>query len=313
MKVYMCQICAYNNLFYLSMIIILYSSVSVFGQQKEYNIKSLLPTEGEISDWRPYDDPQYAFGDDLYVLINGGAEIYQEYGFVETIFQSYLSHDDKAINLEIYRMENPAAAYGMYTFKTGSEGVAIDVGNDGWLESYYINFWKGEYLVTVIGLDTDSLTLAGVQLIAGIVDSKLKSDSDKPKMTSYLPTDNLQNNGITYLNGHLALYNQYMFDTQDLFGIRKGVAGRYDDHNLYLIEYDNQIEAAKHFESVAQRISQLKRFKNVNLQDSQIEFSDSKNNRLIIHKFQRWIIITLSDEKIDTEKYIIRQQINLTN
>jgi hypothetical protein len=295
------------------MIFILYPFVSVYGQQQEYNIKSLLPAEGEISDWKPDDDPQYAFGDDLYVLINGGAEIYHEYGFVETIFQSYLSPDDKSINLEIYKMESPAAAYGMYTFKTGSEGVPVNVGNDGWLESYYINFWRGNNLITVIGLDTDSLTIAGIQLIASIVDSKLELKSDKPRITSYLHADNLQNNGITYLKGHLALYNQYMFDTQDLFGIREGVAGRYDDHTLYLIEYENQIEAAKRFASATQRISQIKRFKDVNLQDAQIEFVDAKNNKLIIRKFQRWIIITLSDDKTDTDKYIIRQQEHLSD
>ena len=67
------------------------------------------------------------------------------------------------------------------------------------------------------------------------------------------------------------------------------------------------------FESVIQSISHAKRFKNLCRQDSQIDFIDGKNNNLSIHHFQKWMIIILGTDKIDTNKYINHLQENLPN
>ena len=63
-------------------------------------------------------------------------------------------------------MQSSAAAYGVYTFKTSSQGEKIPVGTDGFLEEYYLNFWKGPYVVTVIGFDSEKETLDAILLAA---------------------------------------------------------------------------------------------------------------------------------------------------
>jgi len=123
--------------------------------------------------WAPDGEAQSAVGENLFLLIDGGAEVYLEHGFKEALFQAYKTEDGKSINLEIYEMVSPEAAHGIYTFKTGNEGNPVDVGQEGWLESYYLNFRKGNFLITIIGLDTDIGTLDGIKKIARAVDSKL--------------------------------------------------------------------------------------------------------------------------------------------
>ena len=56
--------------------------ISCSGQQTEQSrFLSYLPQGGEVDRWSSSEEPQHAVGEDLFLLINGGAEIYHEYGF----------------------------------------------------------------------------------------------------------------------------------------------------------------------------------------------------------------------------------------
>ena len=101
------------------------------------------------------DEPQYVEGEDLFLLINGGAEIYHEYGFKQAVVQSYADDQDRSLNLEIYEMLDPAAGYGIFTFKRGKGGRDLELGDEACLQDYYLNVWKGDFLITFVGFDTE--------------------------------------------------------------------------------------------------------------------------------------------------------------
>ncbi|UCG52804.1 MAG: hypothetical protein JSW58_04420 [Candidatus Latescibacterota bacterium] len=265
-------------------------------------LASLLPRAGDVEGWVPEGEASSAEGEDLYLLINGGAEIYREYGFKEAVFQTYGTANGKSINLEIYEMENETAAYGMYTYKTGEEGTFIGVGHDGWFESYYLNFWKGNFLVTVVGLGTDTTTFSGVEDVARAVDKKLKFEPKKPRITSYLPKENLRVNGVTYLKGNLALSNQYFFDENNIFGLKEGVIGRYDRYSVFIFQYSDQNESAKWYGSARNHLEHSPRFNGFLSRDAEFEISDTKNNRLSVKHYREWILIILGIDNLDTDR-----------
>lgn len=271
-------------------------------QNNKLELNNLIPQRGEVGGWLPDGKANYASGEDLFLLINGGSEIYHEYGFKRTVFQTYATKDGKSINLEIYEMNNQEAAYGIYSFKTGSDGRLIELGYEGWFESYYLNFWEGNFLVTVIGLDTDRETLDGVIKIAKAVDSKLTFPSKQPHINSYLPKENLQANGITYLKGNIGLFNQYEFDNKNVFGLKEGVIGKYGDYSIFLLQYGNQRESMEWHESAKNHLKQSKRFNNFISKDTHFEISDRQNSRLSIKQYQNWILIILGNDKTDTKQ-----------
>jgi hypothetical protein len=192
-------------------------------------------------------------------------------------------------------MDSQEAAYGIYTFKTGSEGIPIELGYEGWLSSYYLNFWEGNFLVTVTGLDSDRDIVKSIKKIANAVDVKLNVTSERPDITAYLPQENLQANGITYLKGNLALFNQYLFDTEDIFGFQEGVMGRYDDYSVFLFEYGNQEESKKWYDVAKDRLQHSKRYHDFADRASLFEVWDQQNNRVSIKQFQNWILIILGN------------------
>jgi hypothetical protein len=272
------------------------------GHNFQHNLQDLLPAAGELDGWSASGEARAAAGKDLYLLIDGGAEIYYEFGFKQVIFQTYSHANGQTINLELYEMDNPQAAYGVYTFKTGRTGIALEIGQESWLESYFLNSWRGNYLTTVIGLNDDTLTMEGIKKIAGIIDSKINCISPYPYLVSYLPRENLKVNDILYLKGNLALFNYYLFSSANIFGLREGVIGEYTDHALFIFRYTDQTDAEKWYNGAKNYLKTSERFRDYTETDSTFSLSDTKNKMLRFKNFHEWIWIILSDDRVDAER-----------
>lgn len=273
------------------------------------DMASFLPQTGELKGWEPVGTPQHMIGEDLFLLINGGAEIYHEYGFKQVIVQGFKNKNGKSFNLEIYEMQNPAAAYGIYTFKTGDEGKPLDVGNEGLLEDYYLNFWKGNVLVTIIGFDSENETMDGIKETAKVVAAKITARGQKPALIHMLPEtykNRLKPNGVTYLKGNLALFNQYEFDTGNIFGLKQGVIGDYGNFKLFVFQYEDTIECNKWLKNAAKLLKKNPRFKNVTTQDSGFSMIDEKGISFYIENDKRYIFI-LQGKKKEEATAIIRE------
>ena len=115
------KVCLFVFLFLWSL---LYASAN---QQKA--LVHYLPKAGEVGNWKPAYTPQTYKDDDLFTYINGGADIYLEYGFHRVVYNEYQDNNDHSINVEIYEMKNSASAFGIYSFKIGNKGEKIAIGN----------------------------------------------------------------------------------------------------------------------------------------------------------------------------------------
>ncbi|NTU74630.1 MAG: hypothetical protein HGA86_00715, partial [Anaerolineaceae bacterium] len=153
--------------------LLLLMAASAAAQQGPGDLSGYLPASGEVAGWKLSEAPKNYRGDELFAMIDGGADIYHEYGFTQVLRAEYLNARGKSIKLEIYEMESPAAAYGIYTFKTDDGGRALAIGREALLEDYYLNFWKGNLLVTVIGSDSEEESVQGVVALAKAVDAHI--------------------------------------------------------------------------------------------------------------------------------------------
>ena len=125
--------------------------------------------------WTTLEPPRTASGNQLFTVINGGAELYVRLGFERAVFASYTSAGGKNINLEIFQMANPEAAREVYAHKTGDGGREAGFGTASMLADYYLNFFRGTWQVTVSGYDADDRTVAALKTIAGLVDVRLSA------------------------------------------------------------------------------------------------------------------------------------------
>jgi hypothetical protein len=80
---------------------------------------SLFPSAGSLGGWNPEGPARVFTGSGLYGHIDGGAEIFFEFGFEELTVQRYTSGRG-SIDVEIYRMSDPTAALGIYLLRCGN-------------------------------------------------------------------------------------------------------------------------------------------------------------------------------------------------
>lgn len=127
----------------------------------------------EVSGWQREYEPEIYIGDALFELINGGAEVYHGFGFVQALAMQYADGGGRSISLEVFEMKDVEGARNIYSDKTGGSGEPLEIGDEGAGEDYYLNFRSGRFLVTITGFDSEPETTAGILLLARAVAEQL--------------------------------------------------------------------------------------------------------------------------------------------
>jgi hypothetical protein len=126
-----------------------------------------------VPGWAPRDEPLVYVGDSLFELINGGAELYHQHGFVQALAVDYTHETGSEIALEVFEMGDADGAQIVFASKAGETGESVDVGDEARLESYYMNTRVGRYVVTITGFDSEPVTAEGVLAIGQAVAAEL--------------------------------------------------------------------------------------------------------------------------------------------
>lgn len=133
-------------------------------------------------------EPVLFVGDSLYEYINGGAEIYHQYDFVEVATATYTFNQVEII-VDIYRFTNSDGAYGLYSFLRPEQEDYLSLGIQGFGSESSRDFVKGEYMVRVIGYDSSDDTKTAVDALAASFAQSIPGTDKKPSMYTNLPAE----------------------------------------------------------------------------------------------------------------------------
>lgn len=95
---------------------------------------------------------EYYNGKELYGYINGGAEIYLEYGFQKLALQKIVQAG-KEITIEIYHMRDPAAALGIFSVFNRNDLIVESLELYSCLSKYQLNFAMGHFYVNITNFE----------------------------------------------------------------------------------------------------------------------------------------------------------------
>ena len=238
-----------------------------------------LPRAGEVPGWIPKGEPLVYSGEDLFTYIDGGADIYNEYGFRQVAVQDYESSPQKTVTLEVFEMADAAAAFGMFTFKTSARGSEIDLGQGGRLEDYYLNFWKGPVVVTVTGFDESPESVEAVLKLAEAANGKFRTDGEKPSLAAAFPPEWAARGGLKYLRGPIGLRNQHPVFFRQAIRFHEGVAGWPAEGVLAVVlKGQAPAEAKTAFSDVEKLFSPSPPFTGYRSADGRLEARDARGN-----------------------------------
>lgn len=262
------------------------------------NLEAFLPQKNELKNWKGEKAPRLYKGEDLFLYIDGGAEIYHEYGFKQVLVQDYTSADGKSLTLEIFELANSECAFGVFTFKSSGKGRTIAVGQDGQLEDYYLNFWKGNILVTLTGFDGSPQVIQGLLLIANSVDAKIKTRGTRPSLIEIFPKEWASSSRLKYVKGYLGLYNNHSFFPRDVFRFQEGVIGAEGEKSrIFVFRYSGYEEGRRRFQEVKTAFAKSVDYKNFrNIQPDFFGTTDGQGMAVFCRTFEDCLALILTKE-----------------
>jgi len=267
------------------------------AQEAPQDLSGFLPPSGEVAGLTPSDTPQSYRGDDLYLMIDGGADIYHEYGFRQALSAEYVDGRGKTIKLELYEMENSIAAYGIHSFKIGEGGKTLSIGQEALIEEYYLNFWKGNLQVTLIGQDSEEETVQGILDLAKAVDARIAKMGERPDLANLLSREPLSFSHLKYLRGSLGLMNNYAFDRENIFRVSDGFIGGVEGCRAMVFRYADDSESGEAFEYAITKLSAGSGFINGIRQGNQYSMVDRKQEYVIAKQTGRYIAIVIGPDE----------------
>jgi hypothetical protein len=177
--------------------------------------EALLP---KIDGWTASQPLQKYVPDTLFEYIDGAAENFISYNFVELAVGQYGGPGGKAeMTVEIYDMGAPDNAFGIYGSERYPESRFLPVGVQGYLEDEILNFFAGRFYVKLMAYEAGDKTAEALQAFAAAVVKGIPDPGAFPlPVRAFAPAGRVDNSekfilrdflGLTFLSrGFVASY-----------------------------------------------------------------------------------------------------------
>ncbi len=186
--------------------------------------------------WSASDSLGIFRGKKLYDLIDGGADIYLEYGFVRAGSRHYGAPDGGEISLEIHEMRDTLAAWGIFSFlAAGGTGVPSAIGQERVEGTDFVIYWKNRFLVLVTAMNEKGR--AGLGVLAEEVSQLIRPAGRRPDLAEALLRREFRNSDVFLLKGPTAFDRGAEFGFGDIFRPRVGVTGLFDECRTFILRY----------------------------------------------------------------------------
>ena len=191
---------------------------------------ALLPPDGAVGAWKKAGNPRIYSRADLYGYIDGGAELFFEFGFEELTQQKY-GDGSSQILVDFYRMTDAVAAHGVYLMKCGKENRLAAFGERHTINRYQLMFTRDRFFAILSHASGREIPPPEFVEIASSIATRLPP-ARPVSLLAQLPRAGLVEDSVRLVRGPVALQTIFTLgdgDILQLAGRITAVAGRYAD------------------------------------------------------------------------------------
>lgn len=185
--------------FFISRIIFV---VLLVAFNRSFAQESLFP---QISGWEVIQEGQVYDPGNLWDIINGAADLYLEYNFVDLHIAQYKKSNIE-IKAELYRHSTAEDAFGIYSQERDPNYDFISVGAQGYAEPGILNFLDGVFYIKLSSYQNDDTAQEALLMLANAIDNHLKQENSFPQIIKLLPDINKQANSEQYITRNFLGY-----------------------------------------------------------------------------------------------------------
>jgi len=269
--------------------LILFTTICVGQNQVE--TQSLLPEDGDIPNWNLKDSIETYFGEDLFMYINGGADLYLEYGFGEVAAGRYMNYQSNSILVDVYKMSSIDAAYGVFTLSSTSKGKPQMLGDQSFLYDYYLDLWKGPYFMRFTANKKDNGMIDTLMLFAKTIVPKISINGKKPQLTQVFNLPGFEITNLKYITGIIGLNNIFNFGHGSIAGFSEGLYGKWEDKSLFVFSYRDDRKCREWFASAKGKMQMSKKFSNYTAIYNGFSVTDKAGNFFSFKPYNKYILV----------------------
>lgn len=224
-------------------------ALSAERQSGKGEMKRILPSAVEGYQWDGKDE-SYDFNT-AFRYMDGAAELYRAYHFRLLLVRRYVKAGHPSILVELFDMGSSEEAFGVFSYQSGEEEVAIGQGSD--YGGGLLRFWKGRYFTNVYAEKETSETKKDILLLGEAIAKNMRA-GPKPNLIRLLPKEHLMENSLRYFHSHHVLNHHYFLSHENILHLgpkTRGVLATYTPApakgktRLLLVQYPNTKEAQK--------------------------------------------------------------------
>jgi len=256
-------------------------------------------------------EPELFVGDDLFNLINGGAELYHEFGFIEVLAAGISISDTTTLKVEIYDMGSPDAAWGIYSLTYTSNAKPFMSGVAGRRGEGFAQFIKGKYMIYIY---FDELESAELQYVAGCLHKKIENSYLAPGLMKAVQTGRADPERAIYFKGNLGLSSIYSFHYKDVFGYKDGAAAIYPDLKVFLLRYNNEGECIDKYKAAKEFFTNSSKYHDQFILRGSFHMKDRKEQQIDCHFENSFLIVFIStgEPELNSIREVIVQSMHVS-
>ncbi len=139
------------------------------------------------------------YPDNLWDLIDGAAESYLSYGFVDLHLADYSRKDGILVHAEVYRHGSTDNAFGIYSSERSPEYRFLEIGTQGYQDEGILNFFTGQYYVKLYSTGSGAGLENALQEIGRSISDHLGQNAAWPDLLSAFPDEGKLENRNRYI------------------------------------------------------------------------------------------------------------------
>ena len=232
----------------LSLIFIFMMASEGKSMYNDRELADLLP--GNTGSVTVQSENVYTTAEELYDYINGGAELYLNYGFKKLARRIYTFEEDNEIKAEIFDMSLPKNAFGVFSYSKDTSNM--DIGQGAQYIGGSLIFWQDHYFVSIFAQNETGKTKEEMLKMGRKISDAIGTTGELPGIFQTLPERSLVK-GSTFYFHHHAWQNRYRYISNDnIFNIDDDVdalLNQYGDkenrYYLLVVEYPDKKKARK--------------------------------------------------------------------
>ncbi len=252
-----------------------------------------LPDNGFIKDWQKSESMQTFYKNDLYGHIDGGAELFLEFGFDSLLVQDY-ANGETTLSLEVYCMNCPEAALGIYMMKCGQETPSSKINARNSINKYQALVVKNDFYIQLNNFRGNAIAESAMPAMLNNLLLKIP-DSRPVELLTILPKENKISGSEKIIRGQYGLQPIFTFGEGDILQLDGKIFGavagyRTEDDQEYtqiIIQYPDKIMAKEVFNHL------------INNLDPYLKILDKNENDFIFQDYKKKFgKISIVDETI---------------